>query len=388
MPRHDPPRASLVPRVALVALAAAALAATAGCNRPAGEAATVKIGMIGPLTGDQAKQGVDIRNGVQLAVDEWNAKGGVLGKQIELLVEDDAQDPKQAVNVAWKLSNLGVAGVVGEYHSSCTIPASEVLAKKSIPMITPASTNPQVTDRGLGNMFRVCGRDDQQGLVAARYVADKLPETRVAVLHDRTTYGQGFAEEFRKSYRKLTSKEEVFFGGIVREDQDFTAVLTDVKGYSPDVIFFGGLYPQAALLVRQARQLGLDARWFSGDGTFDPEFVRIAGKENAEGTLLTFIPDQLKIPTAKRVIAAYQARFGEVGPYSVYGYTAAQVLLEGIDKAGTTDGVAIAAAIHANAFDTPFGQLQFDQKGDVLRSPYVVWDTQDGKYVQMTEPGE
>jgi branched-chain amino acid transport system substrate-binding protein len=375
-------------RQTLALLILAALPLALGCTgggQSAPPPQTIAVGVVGPMTGDQAKQGKDMENGVRLAVDRWNTeKGGLLGKKLELLVEDDAQDPKQANNIAWKLSNAGVAGVIGHFNSSCTIPASDVYAKKGILMVTPASTNPQVTDRRLPTVFRVCGRDDQQGLVGAKYVAEKMAESKVAIIHDKTTYGQGLAEEFRKNYESLSGKKAVFFSGIVREDQDFTAVLTDLKSYSPDLIYFGGLYTQAALLVKQAKQLGITARWFSGDGTYDPEYIRIAGKENAEGTLLTFFPDQTTIPYARAILEEYQKRFGEVGPYSVYSYISAQVIFEGIEKAGTTEGPKVADAIRAMKFDTAFGPMQFDDKGDPLESPYVVWDTRDGKFVQIT----
>jgi len=386
--RNTPP---LHPNLILVA--ALALAMGPGC-RGGGEGGggggakppeKILVGVVGPMTGDQAKQGNDMKNGVRLAIDRWNLeKGSLLGKAIELAVEDDAQDPKQANNIAWKLSNAGAAGVVGHFNSSCSIPASDIYAKKNIIMITPASTNPNVTDRRLNTVFRVCGRDDQQGLIGAKYVAEKMPEAKVAILHDKTTYGQGLANEFKKSYESLAGKEIVYFSGIVREDQDFTAVLTDLKGSAPDLIYFGGLYTQAALLVKQARQLGIGARWMSGDGTYDPEYIRIAGKEIAEGTLLTFFPDQTQIPYAKGVLEEYEKKFGEVGPYSIYSYIAAQILFQGIEKAAATDGARVADAIRAMKFDTAFGPMQFDDKGDVLDSPYVVWDTLDGKFVQIT----
>ena len=157
----------------------------------------IKIGVAGPMTGDQAKMGTDFKNGVALAIDEWNAKGGVLGKKIRVLIEDDQHDPKQAVSIANKLVNEGVAGVIGHFNSSCSIPASDVYNRAGIPMITPASTNPQLTERGYRGVFRVCGRDDQQGRVAAQFAITQLKVKKVAVIHDKTTYGQGLADEFK-----------------------------------------------------------------------------------------------------------------------------------------------------------------------------------------------
>jgi branched-chain amino acid transport system substrate-binding protein len=344
---------------------------------------TIRVACVGPMTGEQAKQGKDMLDGAQLAVDEWNARGGLLGKKIELLVGDDAQDPKQANAVANKMFTQGVVVIDGHYNSSCTIPASEVYNQRHMVCLTPASTNPMVTDRAYPTIFRVCGRDDQQGRAAAEYVAGHMPEARVAVLDDKTTYGAGLASEFLKNYVALTGKQPVYTGVIVKEDQDYTPVLTTVKAQAPDLVYFGGLYPQAGLVVKQMRQLGMSAVFMSGDGTYDPEFIRIAGAENAEGTFLTFIPDQEKIPAAQKVVAEYKKRFGEVGPYSLYSYEAFDIAFQGIRKAGTTDGLRVAQAIHSMTFDTVFGPMSFDAKGDVLKSPYVMWRVEKGRLVQL-----
>jgi len=190
----------------------------------------IRIAVVGPMTGDQSKQGTDLKNGVELAVAEWNDHGGLLGKKIELLIGDDQHDPKQAVSIANKFANSGVVGVVGHWNSSASIPASEVYHRANIPMITPASTNPQVTDRGYANVFRVCGRDDQQGRVAAEFVVTQLKVKRVAVLHDKTTYGQGLADEFKKSLAAIggDQTEVVYYSGITQGDKDFRGVLTTV----------------------------------------------------------------------------------------------------------------------------------------------------------------
>src|SRR5512135_424207 len=172
----------------------------------------IKIGIAGPMTGDQSKMGMDFKNGVALAVEQWNAKGGVLGKKIEMVVEDDQHDPKQAVAIANKLVNEGAVGIVGHFNSSCSIPASKIYMDGSIPMITPATTNPQLTEQGFWNVFRVCGRDDQQGKAAASFVADYLKVKRVAVIHDKTTYGQGLADEFKKN---LGGRAAVVYYGSV-----------------------------------------------------------------------------------------------------------------------------------------------------------------------------
>ena len=353
-----------------------------GCSKPTN---TIKIGVAGPMTGDQSKQGQDLKNGVELAIAEWNERGGILGKKIELSVGDDQHDPKQAVSVANRFVNLGVVGVVGHWNSSASIPASEVYARASLPMITPASTNPQVTDRGYPNIFRICGRDDQQGKVAAEYAIEALKVKKVAILHDKTTYGQGLANEFKKALGN--NAEVVHEGGIIQGDKDFRGVLTTVATKSPDLFFFGGIYPEGGLLVRQAKEVGLTAPMMSGDGVIDPVFIQIAG-EAAEGTYLTFTPDTAKLPGAAGVIGRYKGKYGEPGPYSLYAYDAANVLLAGINKAGATEGRKVSEAIHGLTHDGVTGRIQFDKKGDIPKMQYVVWITRQGKFEEIWRPSD
>lgn len=346
---------------------------------------TVKIGVAGPMTGDQAKMGADLKNGVELAVSEWNEKSGVLGKKIELLVEDDQHDPKFAVTVANKLSNSGVAGVIGHWNSSASIPASEVYKDRGyIPMITPASTNPQLTERGFENVFRICGRDDQQGMIAAEFVIKSLKIQKVAIIHDKTTYGQGIADEFKKALGNKAAI--VYYGIVIQGDKDFRAVLTSIKDKGPELIYFGGIYPEAGLLVKQAKELGIKAPFMSGDGTIDKEFIKIAGRENSEGTFLTFSPDPSNIPSAKAFLDKYHSKYGEHGPYSIYAYDAANILLTGIKNAGVLDGKKISAAIHNINYNGALGAIRFDQKGDVLKAPYIVWITKAGEFKEYWKP--
>ncbi|MBM3327371.1 MAG: branched-chain amino acid ABC transporter substrate-binding protein [Calditrichaeota bacterium] len=362
-------------RIILMALCLAGL--FTGC---AERGKSVKIASIAPMTGESAKMGEDISHAVQLAVDEWNAKGGVLGKRIELLVEDDRADPKDAVSVASKVVAQGVVGVVGHYNSSCTIPASNIYHEGDVVMITPASTNPMVTDRAYFTVFRTCGRDDQQGYVEAEFAANYLKASRIAVLHDKTTYGQGLADEFKKNI--LGRGEVVFYEGIARGDKDFTAVLTRVKSYNPDLLMFGGLYGEGGLIAKQMRDLGLTCPLLSGDGVFDPEFIRIAGAA-AESAFLSYAPSAENIPTAQHFLKAYRARWPEVGPYSLFAYDAANIILKAIELSGATNGKKIAEAIHTNAFDAAIGKIAFDGKGDPVVAPYVMWVVKNGKLEPM-----
>ncbi len=344
----------------------------------------IKIGIAGPMTGDQAKMGMDFRNGVTLAAEEWNNKGGVLGKKIELLIGDDQRDPKQAVSVANKFATQGITGVIGHFNSSCSIPASDVYNRAGIPMISPGSTNPQLTEKGYHGIFRVCGRDDQQGKAAADFVISQLKLKKITVIHDKTTYGQGLADEFKKF---LGDKAEVvYYGGIVQGDKDFKTVLTSIKQKKPELIYFGGIYPEGGLLVKQAREIGLMIPFMSGDGVIDPKFIEIAGAEAVEGTYLTFSPDPNNIPSAKAFIEKYKVRFGELGPYSIYAYDAINIMLKAIEAAGTTDGKAVMDKLHSMEFSGALGNLRFDEKGDITVVPYVVWITKGGKFVEYWKP--
>ncbi len=365
----------------LITVVVIAVVLIAGCEK---KGKVVKIGIAGPISGPEAKMGTDFQNGVTIAIEEWNKGGGVLSSKIEAVAGDDQSDPKQAVAVANKLVNEGVIGVVGHFDSNCSIPASEVYNRAGIPMITPASTNPGLTEHGYKGVFRVCGTDEQQGKVAAQFVREKLRLKRVAVLHDKTTYGQGLADIFKGDLG--SGIEVVYYGGITKGDKDFKTVLTAIKQMNPELIFFGGIYGESGLLVKQAREIGINAPFMSGDGTIDPKFIEIAGAKAAEGTYLTFSPDPSNITSAKDFIIKYRNRFGELGPYSIYAYVAANILLDSVKEAGSTDGKAVIEKLKSKEFQTALGKIKFDEKGDVSQAPYIVWITKNGKFEEFWKP--
>ena len=348
---------------------------------PAASGATVKIGVAGPITGGQAKNGQDLKEGAILAVEDWNAKGGVLGRKIELLVKDDEASDKNATTVAQALVDAGVVGVVGHFNSGCTIPASEKYHAAGIVTITPASTNVFVTDRNYPDVFRVAGRDDQQGTAAARFVRDVLKAKKVVVFDNRTAYGKGLADEFVKG---LDGKVEVAVReGFDETERNFRPFLTKLKDADPDVWYFGGIYEQAAPMLIQASHLGIKTPMMSGDGVhgYDMDFIAKVGAP-ADGTFTTF-PDTTKAPGYADFVKRYSERFkAEPGPYAIYSYASACILFEGIAKAGGTEGAKVAAAIHAGAFDTPVGKIEFDAKGDVKALDYyAIWVIKDRKHV-------
>lgn len=362
---------------ALVCLCLAAVACT---KKSGNEAATIKIGAAGQLTGPEAVFGADMLNGVKLAVEEWNAKGGVLGKKVEIVPGDDQAEPRQAVAVANKLVNEGVVGVVGHFNSSCSIPASEVYSKAGIPQISHASTNPKLTEQGFENVFRVCGRDDQQGMAAANFAVQKLKAKRVAIIHDKTTYGQGFAEEFKKGLGSAV--QTVAYEGITKGEKDYSPVVTKIKAANPDLIFFGGIYTEGGLLIKQFKAVGGTAPFIGGDGIMSEELVKIGGPAT-EGSYATFGPDTKESPSAKGFNENYRKKFGEPGVYSVYAYDAANIILQSVQKVGSPDKKQLISAIKGIDYNGALGHIQFDAKGDVKESPYVVWRIEGGKWKQV-----
>lgn len=223
--------------ITLGVLTIALLAASFSCSKR-----NIKLGLAAPLSGEQKRGGEDVLHGAQLAVDDWNAQGGVLGKPIVLVPSDDKGDPDQALLVARQFTNK-VDAVIGHYNSNCTLAAEPLYDKAKMLMITPSSTNPDVTDRGYLTVFRVCGRDDQQGKSAAKYVADNFPEAKVAVINDKSSYGQDLANEFLKNYEFLTKKQSVYYGTIERTGVDIPSTIDKLKKIEPTVVYFGGLWP-------------------------------------------------------------------------------------------------------------------------------------------------
>jgi branched-chain amino acid transport system substrate-binding protein len=334
--------------------------------------AQIKIGVAGPITGPNAAFGAQLKNGVEQAVEDINAAGGINGQKLQVVVGDDVSDPKQGVSVANKFAAEGVKFVVGHFNSGVSIPASSVYEEAGIVQVSPASTNPNYTDRGLWNTFRTCGRDDQQGLVAGSYLADKFKGKKVAVVHDKTPYGKGLADETQKAMNAKGLKE-VVYEGVNPGEKDYSALVSKLKQAGVDVVYFGGLHTEAGLIIRQMRDQGLQAPMMSGDGIVSAEFTSIAGP-GAEGTLMTFSPDPRKNPNAKDVVAKFKAKNYEPEAYTLYSYAAAQILAEAAKQANSTDGKKVADAMKAGKpFKTVIGDITFDKKGDITRPDYVMY---------------
>jgi len=346
--------------------------------------AQVKFGVAGPLTGGSAAFGAQLKQGVEQAVEDINAAGGILGQKIELEVGDDRGDPKEGVSVANKFAADGVKFVIGHFNSGVTIPSSEVLQDNGILAVTPAATNPRVTERGMWNVFRVCGRDDQQGGMAGAIIADKYKGKRVAIVHDKTTYGQGLAEETRKALHAKGMKE-VMYEGVNKDDKDFTALVSKLKAANPDLVYWGGLHDTGGIILRQMRDQGLRAPLMGGDGLADDEFAAIAGP-GAEGTLMTFSPDPRTNPKNKEIVELFRKNRGfEPQAYTLYSYAAMQIVKQAAEEAKSLDPKQVAEVIRSGRpFDTVLGTLSFDKKGDVSDKGYLVDGKKKDRYVLYT----
>ena len=339
--------------------------------------ADILVGVAGPLTGPNAAFGAQLQKGAEQAAADINAAGGINGEQIKIVLGDDVSDAKQGVSVANKFVADGVKFVVGHFNSGVSIPASEVYAENGIMQITPASTNPNFTERGLWNTFRTCGRDDQQGAVAGGYIADKFKDAKVAVIHDKTPYGQGLADETKKAMNGL-GVTEVMYEGVTTGDKDFSALIAKMKEAGVSVVYFGGLHTEFGLIERQAADQGLKATFMSGDGIVSNELASIAG-DAVIGTLMTFAPDPRKNPAAADVVKKFRDANFEPEAYTLYSYAAVQIFAEAAKAAGGNDPEAVAAAAKEKGpFKTVIGELGFDAKGDITRPDYVMYEWKKG----------
>jgi branched-chain amino acid transport system substrate-binding protein len=343
--------------------------------------ADITIGLIAPLTGPVAAYGEQVKNGAQVAVDEINKKGGILGEKVVLKFADDGGEPKQGVSAANQLVGEGVHFVVGPVTSGVAIPVSDVLADNGIVMVTPTATAPDLTKRNLTNVFRTCGRDDQQAEVAAQYVLSKFKDKRIAIVNDKGAYGKGLADAFKATLNKGGVKE-VLDEAITPGDKDFSALTTRIKAEKVDVIYFGGYHPEGGLLVRQLHDLSINAQLIGGDGLSNTEFWSI-GTASAAGTLFTNASDATKSPDAKAAMDALAAKNIPAEAFTLNAYAAVEVLKAGIEKAGKTDDAeAVSKALHGGMeVSTAIGKLTYGEAGDLTSKSFSLYKWEDGKIV-------
>jgi branched-chain amino acid transport system substrate-binding protein len=351
--------------------------------------AQIKMGVAGPITGPNAAFGAQLKNGSQQAVDDINAAGGIQGQKISLQFGDDVSDPKQGVSVANKFAGDGVKFVVGHFNSGVTMPSSQVYQESGMLMITPSATNPQITERGMWNVFRTCGRDDQQGQVAGAYILKHFKGKKIAIVHDKTTYGKGLADETKKAINKGGAKE-VLYEGINIGEKDFSALVSKIKQSGADLVYWGGLHTEGGLLVRQMRDQGIKAPLMGGDGITTDEFASVGGP-GVEGTLMTYGPDPRNNAAAKDVVAKFRANKFEPEAYTLYSYAAVQIMKEAADAAKSLDPKKMAEKMHSGMkFKTVLGDISYNKKGDLTKLDYVmyIWkkDAKSGKITYVECP--
>ncbi|TIN31917.1 MAG: branched-chain amino acid ABC transporter substrate-binding protein [Mesorhizobium sp.] len=362
----------------LSAVALSALIAVSNAAR-----AVILVGVGGPITGPGASFGAQLQKGAEQAAADINAAGGINGEKIVLEIGDDVSDPKQGISVANKFVADGVKYVIGHFNSGVAIPTSEVYAENGILMITPSATNPTLTERGLWNTFRASSRDDQQGKIAGDYIASNFKGAKVAIVHDKTPYGQGLATEIKKNLN-ADGVKEVMFEGVNVGEKDFSALIAKMKEAGATVVYFGGVYTEAGLIMRQLADQGLKASFMSGDGIVSSELASIAG-DAVNGTLMTFAPDPRKNPAAKEIVEKFRAAGFEPEAYTLYSYAALQIVAAAANKAGSGDDAQKVAAMikSGGPWKTVIGEIGYDSKGDITRPDYVIYEWKkgaDGKY--------
>jgi branched-chain amino acid transport system substrate-binding protein len=353
----------------------------------------VKIGLASPLTGPQAHIGNDIKNGAQLAVEDLNAKGFEVGGakvKFELVAEDDEANPTKATTVAQKLVDSKVAAVVGHFNSGASIPASKIYSDAGIPQISPSSTNPKYTQQGFKTTFRVVANDDQQGPVDAQFAVTTLKAKKVAVIDDSTAYGQGLADTFEAKAKELGA-EIVAREHTTDKDTDFKAILTKIKGKNPDLVFFGGIDPQAGPMRKQMAELGIKAQFLGGDGWQTPNFIKLAG-DASEGSMASIpgLPKD-KMPGGKEFLERFKQKFGvDVELFAPMAYDAVFVFADSMKRAGSTEPAKFLPEVGKTSINGVIGPIAFDDKGDLKDGPITIYVVKSGAWepLETVVPGK
>ncbi|ARP94078.1 branched-chain amino acid ABC transporter substrate-binding protein [Bordetella genomosp. 13] len=352
----------------------AALAMVAGLSLSTGaQAQNIKIAVVGPTTGALTQYGDMVREGVETAIERVNAQGGINGKKLEAVLIDDGCEPKQGPVAANRVVNDKIGFVVGHVCSGATIAATEIYNNEGVVMVTPSATSPAVTDgKNYEFIFRTIGRDDQQGPAAATFIAQKIKPKKVGVLHDKQSYGQGIATAVRDTLGK-SGIEVAMFEGINAGDSDYSAVITKLKSAGVDFVYYGGYHPEMGLLLRQASEQGLKARFMGPEGVGNPDINAIAGGA-VEGMLVTLPADFTQNPANADIVKAFKdKKRNPGGAFQMTAYSATQVIADGIKGAGSTDPAKVAAYLHANSFDTPIGKASWNKQGDLTNFEFEVF---------------
>jgi len=362
-----------------------ALALLAGCGQKDDGKTVVKIGSVAPLTGAQTHIGKDNENGARLALDEINAAGLTLGGKpvrLELIAEDDGAEPKTATIVAQKLVDTGVAGVIGHLNSGTSIPASKLYHDAGIPQISPSATAVKYTAQGFKTAFRVMANDAQQGAALGQFAVKTLKAQKIAIIDDRSAYGQGLADEVEKAVKAA--------GGTIIDRQytndkatDFAAILTVIKGKNADLIVFAGMDPQGGPMAKQIKSLGLKARLLGADGIQNGNFIKLAGAD-AEGAIASSpgLPLE-KLPGGPSFKQRFNAKYGEIQVYAPYAYDAMQVFVAAMKRADSADPKMILAELAKTDHTGVTGQIRFDAKGDTVGGAVTLYQVKNGAWVPL-----
>ena len=370
-------------KTTLVTLVVAAHAATV-LNAPAFAADTIKIGVAGPHTGDLAPYGLPSKDAAEMVIADVNAKGGVNGKQIELMIMDDQCKPEIATNVATKLVSEGVNIVIGHVCSGATKAAMGIYKGAKIIAISPSATNPPLTKSGeYPNFYRTIAADDDQALLAVTFATDKLKAKKIAILHDKGDYGKGFADFCKEAIEKGGKAKVVMYEGIQPGAMDYSAVVQKLRAEGADLLIFGGYHPEASKLLSLMNKKKIKVPFIGPDGLKGDGFLKIAGKD-AEGVYATGPMDVSKFPMNVKAHDDYKAKFGkEPGTFFDQAYAATLVAVNAIKVAGGTDYDALAKALKSSPVDTSVGKIKFDAKGDAEGVGFSVYQVKNGAFVEV-----
>ncbi len=347
----------------------------------------ITIAVATPVTGSVASIGEQVKRGAELAAEAINKNGGVNGKTIKILIQDDACDPKQAVAVANRMLSSGIKFVDGHVCSGSSIPAAEVYGENNILMMTPSSSAPKLTDdaakNGYTTILRLYARDDAQGYFIGELIKDKYSSKKIAILHDKSAYGKGLADVVKQSINKAGIKE-VFFEGINPGEKDYSAVVNRLKSAGVEMLYFGGYHTEAGLMKRQAADQNYQFQLVMGDSLATPEFWSVAGPAG-EGTLFAFPPDVSKNEAAKAAVEQFKKIEATPDGFSLSSYAVIQTIAGGIAKANSTDPVAVAKALRNMSIDTVLGPVSFDEKGDLKNPKFDLNLWKDGNYSKLMQ---
>ncbi len=370
--------------IAVVAMMVMALMIT-GCTKKEEAVQTIKVGVAGPHSGDLASYGIPSVRAAELVVKDVNAKGGILGKQVELLVEDDVCKPEVAANTATKLVSDGAVVVVGHVCSGATKAALGIYKDAGIIVISPSATNPGLTQSGdYPNFYRTIASDDKQAALGVKFTVETLGAKKIAIIHDKGDYGKGYAEFAKMNVEKTPGVEAVLFEGITPGAVDYSAIVDKIKRSGADAVIYGGYHPEASKIVTQMRKKKMDTYFVSDDGVKDVTFIKVAGKY-AEGVYASGPMDVSDLPLYQAAVKAHKDAYGGEDPGAFFkeGYAATMALLNAIEEAGSTEYDAIEKVLKSTYVDTPVGSISFDDKGDAIGVGFSMYRVVNGKYVEQ-----